>query len=102
MTQEPTTAELKLEIERLQNELREREQARRDVEGFPPMVDITGFVDKNPLAAAAIALALGVTVGYLLKNTRVLDMVADKLGETIEKGAFDEQTVQSLLSRFLK
>lgn len=68
MNVQKSAAELEQEIFRLEEEIRSREALRQQQPQLPPMVEIEEFVRKNPILAVAIAITLGVSVGYLLRN----------------------------------
>lgn len=69
------------EIKNLENELNSRESTEPENVQLPLLVEIEEFIQKNPLLALGIAIALGVTVGYLIRNM--------KNSETFQKRVMD-------------
>lgn len=81
------------DIHMIENEMNSRESTEAEQVQLPMLVEIEDFIRKNPLLALGIAILLGVTVGYLLKNLKNSESFQKKVGEMLEgltkSGNFD-------------
>lgn len=103
MSLEKSTADLEKEIFRLEEEIRSREAIRQTQPQLPPMLEIEEFVKKNPILAVGIAITLGVSVGYLLRNMNASSGFLQKLLAGNEgNGENSQADILSMLMKFLK
>ncbi|MBN8704600.1 MAG: hypothetical protein J0L62_01890 [Bacteroidetes bacterium] len=103
MSLEKTTADLEKEIFRLEEEIRSREAIRQEQPQLPPMLEIEEFIRKNPIIAVGIAITLGVSVGYLLRNMNASSGFLQKLMSGLEgNGENSQPDILSMLMKFLK
>lgn len=81
------------DLHNIESELKSREATSDDNVQLPMLVEIEDFIRKNPLLALGIAILLGVTVGYLLKNLKNSESFQKKVGDLLEgltkSGNFD-------------
>jgi len=103
MSLEKSTADLEKEIFRLEEEIRAREAIRQEQPQLPAMIEIEEFVKKNPILAVGIAITLGVSVGYLLRNMNASSGFLNKLISGLDgSGENSSGDVMAMLLKFLK
>lgn len=94
MSKESSKAQtIENDIQNIENEINSRDQTSAENVQLPMLVEVEEFIQKNPLIALAIAIVLGVTVGYLIKNLKNSETFQKKVTDTlmglVSNGNFD-------------
>jgi len=72
------------DIRALEEELKAREATEPENVKLPMLVEIEEFIEKNPLLSLVIAIGLGVTVGYLIRNIKNSESFQKRVMEMID------------------